>query len=137
MARRYEIVPGQSIGPFRLGITREEIEALNIRPMTPFESGDGADFPDLGIWVRYDESGRCREVQARIFGSGTATFVLAGQVVNDMWANQVLALFGSISPNLKRGYGTLSLPAAGLSAVKWEASDEMMFAISVEPPVVD
>ena len=32
MTEYFEIIPGESIGPFKLGMTREQIEELDIRP---------------------------------------------------------------------------------------------------------
>jgi len=32
MTEYFEIIPGESIGPFKLGMTRDQIEELDIRP---------------------------------------------------------------------------------------------------------
>jgi len=57
MKEYYDIIPGESIGPFRLGMTREDVEKLNIHPMELFKDGSGAEFTSVGVKVYYDESG--------------------------------------------------------------------------------
>jgi hypothetical protein len=42
MVEQYEIIPGKSIGPFELGMTRDQIEALNIHPKKDFDDNSGA-----------------------------------------------------------------------------------------------
>jgi hypothetical protein len=136
MEECYEIVPGESIGPFRLGMTREDVEGLNIHPMELFEDGSGAAFTLVGVRVYYDESGRCKKIEARVFGSdkGAARFTLAGHDVDNVSDREAKELFRSISPDIRSFYGGFALPSAGLRAVKWENSDDFIFAIVVERP---
>ena len=136
MTERYEIVPGKSIGPFKLGMTRAEIEALNIRPMEVFQDEAGAAFAAQGVNVKYDDSGTCRQIKACVFGSGTAgiEFSLAGRCVNGIAEREAQELFGCISSDIRYFYGGFALPSAGLKALKWEAGDEFIFAILVEQP---
>jgi tetratricopeptide (TPR) repeat protein len=130
MNEYYEIIPGEAIGPFKLGMTRDEIEGLNIRPMKDFEDNTGVDFPRLGVSLFYDASDKCREIQAALF-SKSPTFVLAGHIVNGVSADEAQGIFMSISPYIKLLYAGFELPSVGLRAVKWEAGDDHICAIQV------
>ena len=137
MEECYEIKPGESIGPFRLGMTREVIEELNILPMETFADGSGARFRSVGVSVFYDESGKCEKVEARGLGwSGehVVKCVLAGRIVNNLSADDAWELFRSISPDIRYSYGNFYLPSVGIGATKWEASDDFLYAIYVVPP---
>jgi hypothetical protein len=144
---RYEIIPGESIGPFKLGMTREQIEGLNIRPMTNFEDGSGTVFASVGMIVHYDPSGTCGGIaaffapfpfaheHAERFRENAPTYVLAGRDVNHTSEHDVKELFGSISPDIEISYGGFALPSAGLHASKWESSDDFIYSLSVVRPV--
>lgn len=134
MEELYEIIPGESVGPFRLGMIREDIEGLNILPMETFKYGLGAEFTAIGVTVYYDESGRCAKIEARVFGESTARFILAGQSVNNISEEEVEAIFRSISPEIRSVSGGFDLPAAGLRTFKWEDSDDFLYSILVKPP---
>jgi hypothetical protein len=136
MKESYEIKPGESIGPFKLGMAREDIERLNIR-MVSFEDGSGAEFPSVDVKVYYDASGRCKKIEAIVFGGRarpTTRFMLAGRPVNNVSEAEARRLFRSISPKVRSFYGGFGAPAAGIRALKWENSDDFVFAILVEPP---
>ena len=136
MKDRYEIIPGESIGPFKLGMSRAEIENLNIRPMEEFKDRSGVEFPTLGVKVHYDESGQCKQIEACVFSvsADMAGFTLAGRLVNDISEHDAKELFRSISSNIRFFYGGFELPSAGLKALKWENSDDFIYAILVELP---
>lgn len=129
-----EIIPGESVGPFRLGMSREDIEGLNILPMETFKDGLGAEFTAIGVKVYYDESGRCARIEARVFGEGTAGFFLAGRSVNNISEKDAEKIFRSISPEIRPVPGGFDLPAAGLRTFKWEDSDDFLYSILVKPP---
>ncbi len=135
MEKSYNIIPGESIGPFRLGMRREDIEELNIHPMEMDEDGSGATFRSVCISVRFDESGRCCRIGARLHYwpgacDGKMSFNLAGRIVNNT-EQEVIELARSISPHMKVSYGVLEWPSAGLKAVKWEAGDDFFEEIAV------
>lgn len=132
----YRIIPGESIGPFRLGMARAEIENLNIRPMDIFQDGSGAAFVSVGIKVRFDESNRCKQIEACVFNLGKCAvmFTLAGRMVNNVSEQGAREIFLSISPDLRGFYGGFAIPQAGLKAVKWEHADDFIYTIVVEPP---
>jgi hypothetical protein len=134
MNERYEIIPGTSIGPFRLGMRRDEIAALNVRPMEPHHDHLGAEYADVGVNLRYDESGRCRHLEARVMGSGTATFLLAGRVVNGVSAREADEILHSLSPDVTYSYGCIDLDPMGISAVRWERTDDDIYCFMVDPP---
>jgi hypothetical protein len=129
-----EIQPGRSIGPFALGMSRDDVEALNFAPMEPFTDGSGAELTELGIKLHYDESGRCRRIEARVLGTGTAQFVLAGHKMNDITDIEARAIFAALAGEVENFYGGFEIPSIGIWAVKWERTDDVMFAIGVEPP---
>lgn len=134
MEELYEILPGESVGPFRLGMSREDVEGLNILPMETFKDGLGAEFTAIGVKVYYDESGRCTRIEARVFGEGMAGFVLAGRSVNNISEKDAEKIFRSISPEIRPVPGGFDLPAAGLRTFKWEDSDDFLYSILVKPP---
>jgi hypothetical protein len=145
MRGRYEIIPGESIGPFRLGMTRKEVEALNIRPMKSIEDGTGTVFASIGVIVRYDKSGKCSQIEVYFapfpfaheheerFRESAPTYVLAGRDLNHTSEHDVKELFGSISPDIEISYGGFALPSAGLRASKWESSDDFIYSLMVAP----
>ena len=134
MKECYEIKPGESIGPFKLGMRREEIEELNIRPMETVGDGAGAIFTSIGVLVYYDESGKCEKLEARVGGENVAKYVLAGRIVNNLSDGDAWELFRAISPDTTYSYGRFFLLSVGLFAAKWEASDDCLYAIFVVPP---
>lgn len=129
-----EILPGESVGPFRLGMSRDDIEGLNILPMETFKDGVGAEFTAIGVTVYYDESGRCAKIEARVFGESTARFILAGRSVNNISEKDAEKIFRSISPEIRPVPGGFDLPAAGLRTFKWEDSDDFLYSVLVKPP---
>ncbi|HSF40096.1 MAG TPA: hypothetical protein VLT87_09905 [Thermoanaerobaculia bacterium] len=107
---------------------------MNILPMEMFKDGSGAEFTGVGVMVYYDESGRCAKIEARVFGDSTAQFMLVGHPVNNVSEEDAEALFRSLSPEIRPSSGGFDLPAAGLQAFKWEASDDFLYSIFVKPP---
>ena len=115
MSKEYVIVPGKSIGPFKLGMTRAEISEQPLRPNSP-----STGFPSPGVSVDYDQDGRCNKLHAVFsYRREPPIFTLFGHVVNGMKESRFRALVG--------GRGTYSgsvAPARGIRAAKWEHSDE-------------
>ena len=79
MTRHYEIIPGKSIGPFELGMTRDQIEALGVHPKKDFDDHSGTYYPLVsisedalqkarsprpGVNVHYDASDRRHKITA-------------------------------------------------------------------------
>lgn len=129
MAKRYEIVPGESIGPYRLGMTREEIEALASRPLAP-HSG----MPRPGVVVLYDDEDRCCKILATFSYDGSPPiFTLFGQMVNGMTDGEFSALLRSARSDVQRSYAAVGSPSAGIRAAKWERTDDHIMSITVMP----
>jgi hypothetical protein len=129
MIKHNEIIPGESIGPFKLGMTRDEIERLSIRPMKT-----GGHFPQPGIYVYYDAAGRCNKIEA-IFGykPSPPTFTLLGHIVNGMTDKEMAGILASIATDVRFSYASVYSLSAGLRATKWEASDDHIMSIRVMP----
>ena len=129
MKEPYEIVPGESIGPFKLGMTREEIEALDARPLAP-QSG----MPSPGVVVLYDEEDRCRQIVAIFSYDGSPpVFTLFGQVVNGMTEGHFAALLRTSGADVRHAYAATRSPSAGIRASKWEHADDQIMSITVMP----
>jgi len=124
MAWKYRIIPGESVGPFKLGMTREEIGSLRVRPNTS-EKG----FPTPGIYVFYDEEGRCNKLHAVFsYKRKRPIFTLFGKIVNGMTDREFRALVGGTT-----SYASVDAPSLGISGTKWERTDERIMSITVVP----
>ncbi len=149
MTKHHEIIPGKSIGPFKLGMTRDQIEELDIRPRKEFEDGSGAYYPlvDIdeealrkvryphpGVSVYYDASGVCHKIDAIFaYDPSPPVFTLYGHIVNGMTDTGVASILQSIASDVKFFYASVYSLSAGLRATKWEASDDHIMAIQVMP----
>jgi hypothetical protein len=148
VSKSYEILPGESIGPFRLGMTRDEIEALRVCPSKilqdgatiyfPLVTGDEDSarwrFPRPGVYVSLDAAGKCVKIEALLSYNRTPPlFTLLGHIVNGMSTDEAVELFSAISPRVAFFYSGFELPPAGLRAIKWEAGDDHICAIEVRP----
>lgn len=138
----YEIVPGEAIGPFRLGMTRQEIGTVREQerargigfPLADPKGLPQQDFPQPGIYFYYDDADRCCKIEA-LFGywASPPVFTLLGRVVNGMTARKVAELMRSIATDVKSTYAAKSSASAGLRAIRWEASDEHIMCLEVMP----
>jgi hypothetical protein len=85
-----EIVPGESIGPFRLGMTASEIEealrSLSPEPLTLDDLGVIANFPKEEA---SDGPKHCNQLQIRVFNNDHAVLLL-GQPVNGIAMRRLL-----------------------------------------------
>jgi hypothetical protein len=145
----HEIVPGRSIGPFRLGMTREEVEELDIGPGRELDDGSGthyplvevdesapqeaSGYPEPGVQVHYGPTGRCHRLQAIFHRPDAPLFSLQGRLVNGMTGTELLALLHSLASDAQVVYASIESREAGLVATKWEASDERIMSIAVVP----
>lgn len=150
----YEIVPGRSIGPFELGMTREQIEeSSTVRPMRRVTDGSAFfplievreaelarwdDYPLVGVTVSYDASGRCCKIGAVFSWSvEPPIFTLLGQVANGMSFETAIALLHTIASDVRCFYGSVGSDSAGVSAGMHEATDETIMNVTVRPPEND
>ena len=147
----HEIVPGRSIGPFALGMTREQIEeGSTVRPMRRLKDGSAFfpltevseaelarwdDYPLVGVTVSYDASGRCCKIGAVFSWSvEPPIFTLLGQVVNGMSFEASIALLQTIASDVRCFYGSVESDSAGVGAGMYEATDERIMSVTVRPP---
>lgn len=143
MKKYYDIIPGASIGPFKLGMTRQEIERVikqerdrGIRfPLEDVNKSSKAGSPSPGVYIHYDAAGNCCKIEA-IFGYAPSppVFTLAGRIVNGMTDKEAASILCSMGISVSSSYASLSSPA-GLRAIKWEASDEHIMSIVVLPKI--
>jgi hypothetical protein len=69
MNENLEIMPGKSIGTYRLGMSRQDVWAQNRCPITCFYKTETSiqrtdDIELLGIHVHYDENEKCNLIEA-------------------------------------------------------------------------
>jgi hypothetical protein len=147
MTEYFEIIPGESIGPFKLGMTREQIEELDIRPrldlnkertVYPLVDIDVKEikrggFPNPGVHVYYDTSGTCHELEAIfLYDLSPPVFTLCGYVTNGMLGCEVNSILRSIASDVDEAW--IYSPSAGIRAGKWELGiDEPIMSITVMP----
>ena len=143
MTTECEITPGESIGPFRLGMTRREIGEARARAHR-----DGVRFPmedvpqqalstgslNPGVTITYDAEDKYCKLQA-VFGykPKPPVFTLFGHVVNGMTDKTLASILRSAGFDIEFSYGSVASRSAGLEAIKWEASDEHIMCINVTP----
>jgi len=127
MTEHLEIIPGESIGPFKLGMTREQIEELDVRPRMDFEDGKGAHYPlvDIdeeeipsgpspGVNVYYDTSGICHRIEALFqYWPYPPVFTLCGHVTNGMTGAEAESILRSIASDVKWSYASVYSLSAG------------------------
>ncbi len=150
MTEYFEIIPGESIGPFKLGMTREQIEELDINPRIdlnkectyyPLADIDVEEiksratyFPSPGVEVTYDTSGTCHHLEA-IFGYEPypPVFTLRGHVTNGMAGSKAKSILRSIASDVRHYYASYESLSAGIRATQWERGDEPIMCITVMP----
>jgi len=151
MTDSIEIIPGESIGPIKLGMTREQIEQLGIRPsagsadreLWHYPMTDAIEetvglkpcqYPLPGVEVYYDESDRCHRLAAILgYLPCAPVFTLCGHIVNGIAEQDVASILRSIANDVSASYGSIYSLSAGIRAIKWEASDEEVICIEVMP----
>jgi hypothetical protein len=129
-----EIVPGKSIGPFRLGMTAQEIEAA-LQSLSP----ESLTVDDLGIIASFpkeetpDGQKCCNQLEIRVYNN-PHTVLLLGQPVNDMSNSDAIRLLSLISPDVRHEYACLSVTEAGIEAIRWEHAYDWIYCFFVIPP---
>ena len=147
MTEYFEIIPGVSIGPFKLGMTREQIEELDIHPRIdlnkeityyPLADIDVEEFksrttyfPNPGVEVTYDTPGTCHQLKAIFqYEPCPPVFTLCGHVTNGMLGCKMISILRSIASDVDWMYS----PSAGIRAGKWEFGIiEPIMSITVMP----
>lgn len=137
MKLTFEIVPGESIGPFRLGTTASEIQAairtLSDDPSVNLESfGIVAWHNAVNGMAAVSETDRCDRLGVRVYNEHSV--VLKGQPVNNISNEEAKSLLGLIAGELQHSYGGFGSESKGIDAVRWENSDPWIDSIFVMPP---
>jgi hypothetical protein len=135
----FEIIPGKSIGPFRLGMTSSEIHeaihslggdgSLSLEPLGIVAWSRGND----GGWINTTEAGKCVRLGIRVFNNDHE-IVLKGQRVNDISNEDAIALLESLAEKVSHSYGGFDATSAGIEAVRWENSDLWIDSFFVMEP---
>jgi hypothetical protein len=134
----FEILPGEGIGPFKLGMTRAQVQTIaQSTSRTDANAGADADaIGDTGLTIHYNESGRCSRVSA-LFGMPPHRyrFTLFGHDICGAVDSYVIELCEDRWPDVHRRYGGIDVPSAGFSAIYWDSkSDGCFSAVDVVPP---
>lgn len=134
----FEIVPGESIGPFRLGMTASEIQTairtLSDDPSVNLESlGIVAWHNAINGMAAVNETDRCDRLGIRVYNNEHSV-VLKGQPVNNISNADAKSLFALIAGELQHSYGGFGSESKGIDAVRWENSDPWIDSIFVMPP---
>lgn len=126
----FEIRPGEAIGPFALGMTREEAREVARRDFKAEAKAwdstapERADFmPDLGIVVSYDANGRCVDVEAQFgyaFGDKCG-FLLFGKRLNCMPDDAVIQLCKDHWADVTSCHYWYDVPSAGLRVTYFDS----------------
>lgn len=133
-----EIVPGKSIGPFQLGMTSAEINEamrfLSPDPLTLKDLGISAScHDDRGNWRPLEGSDRCEQLELIVVGNDN-TLLLLGRRVNDIGKREAWNLMASLGSPMLEDYAWYDVPEQGISAVRWERSDEAIYCFDVTEP---
>ena len=112
----FEIRPGSGIGPFRLGMTTDEVEAICRRYGL---MNEGTIRSGLGI---YFQDGRATQIEIEAVHS----LCLAGEVLTDRSDANVRRLIAKIAPE-----ATDWTELEGLLITHYELSDDYVFAFRV------
>jgi hypothetical protein len=132
-----EIVPGERIGPVRLGMTRAEVLDLPFNTLgdddssvvsLTFAGEASSDYPDIN--VRF-ESERCARVELILgFSDHPSSATLDGVLLARLPQEDLEEVFERFGPT-RKAYAELSVPTAGIRALKWEASDTAYFSVEI------
>jgi hypothetical protein len=137
----FEILAGEGIGPFSLGMTRAQVREIAERELrTSVEAQDNSEgnsdaVGDTGITIHYDENGFCKRVQA-LFGyvAGQYAFTLFGNDICGMGDKAVIRLCKDHWSDVYREYGGVDVPSAGFWAGYWESASDGCFTwVNVKP----
>jgi hypothetical protein len=136
----FEILAGEGIGPFSLGMTRAQVREIAERELrTSVEAQDNSEgnsdaVGDTGITVHYDENGFCKCVSA-LFGyvAGQYAFTLFGNDICGMDDKAVVQLCKDHWSYVS-GDGGADVPSAGFEAGYWESNSDGCFTwVNVKP----
>jgi hypothetical protein len=125
----WDVIPGERIGPLRLGMTEDEI----IAAWAAVPRSAKADLimhetmpPQIG--TQYDDSGRCIRIDIRL--DLPAPITLRGVDLRDRSADGIDAILAELGQPTWC-YGSVDVVSAGIGACKWERDDVHYITLEV------
>jgi hypothetical protein len=128
----FAILPGEAVGPFRLGMSCERVREVAQRKLSIAceTEGNSHIIGDTGLVVGYDDKGYANKVEAR-WGPADPTyptpnqndFVLFGKDVSQLDDTTVTQLCEKHWPDVARVYTGIEVPSAGFKAACWDRGD--------------
>ena len=139
MNESFDIVPGSAVGPFRLGMSRAEIQSLHSCPITSFYKTPDSkhrtdDFTILGVHVHYDETDCANYIEAHMpVQCNDVKHHLDGNLVTDLTVGQLREICGLLEQPLVDFDSGFEIPTLGLKVYShdYENDDSSVDAISV------
>jgi len=146
----FEVLPGEAIGPFRLGMTREQVREIAQRDLRndinacKFGEDDEYDRDNIGdavFSVDYDGNGHANRVSA-LWGwarsackTHDSDFMLFGKNINGMNDAEVIQLCKGHWSDVYDRHFSIDVPSAGLSFTYFEnRTDGDLCAVDVWLP---
>ena len=116
-ARTFAILPGEGIGPFRLGMTRAQVRGI-AQGELGFDVDEGTAHDaigDTGLTIHYDANGCCSRLSA-LFGNTPQryAFTLFGNDICGAVDTYVIGLCQHW-PDVTRRHGGIDVPSTGFS----------------------
>ena len=139
MNESFDIVPGTSVGPFRLGMPRSEIQALYKCPITSFYKTPNCtqrtdDFSLLGIHVYYGDNACANYIEAHMpVQYNDVKHRLDGNLVTGLNVGQLREICDLLGHPLVGFDSGFKIPSLGLNVYShdYETDDSSVDAISV------
>ena len=141
MNEKFQIIPGESVGPFKLGMSREEVQSINRSPIKSYYAQSWSkhrtdSFELLGIQCSYDESEKLDEIVAFMkIEHNTVSFFLEGECFNAYSMSDVKKVIPIISDeNVVESDWGFELPQSGImfGADISESEDKRLEFISIK-----
>jgi hypothetical protein len=133
----FEVLPGEGIGPFRLGMSRLEVAGaaqrvlgIELRGASDATRDDSGWIGDTGLRVSYDASGRCESIEASLGlpfpeSRNRSAFLLFGRNIASIADEELIRLCRERWPDAEDHplFG-LEVPSAGLSSSYWDSRSD-------------
>ncbi len=114
------ILPGRRIGPFELGQTRAEVQALTREPIESFYPQEwmavrADDHPHLGVTVSYSDEGVANHIMGYIRKRhGKSTLVFEGELLREATRGTLVLLLELLDVEFKVTDEKIYAPTLGL-----------------------
>jgi hypothetical protein len=132
----FEILPGEGIGPFRLGMSRHEVAeaaqrllGIELRGDSDAPRGDSGWIGDTGLRVTYDAGGRCDSIEASLSlpfpeSRNRSVFLLFGRNIGSIGDDDLVRLCRERWPDVEHTHWGFDAPSAGLSGSYWDSESD-------------